>query len=185
MSDLIIRRAVPADAIALAAFAARTFSDTFAGDNQPAHMREYLAGAFGERQQAAEIKHPLMTTLLAERAGTLRGFAQIHRGNVPAAVGARAAIELHRLYLDHADHGSGLAQSLMTELRAVAAGLGAEHLWLSVWERNARAIAFYRRQGFIDVGETFFMLGPDRQTDRLMCGQVSHPLRASGPIDQT
>lgn len=45
MNDLIIRPAVPADAIAPAAFAARTFSDTFAADNQPAAIRR-LHGAF-------------------------------------------------------------------------------------------------------------------------------------------
>jgi diamine N-acetyltransferase len=45
---------------------------------------------------------------------------------------------------------------------------GAQTLWLGVWERNARAIAFYRKRGFQDVGRHQFLVGTDRQTDRLM-----------------
>ena len=41
-------------------------------------------------------------------------------------------------------------------------------LWLSVWELNPRAQAFYRKMGFADVGSTVFFVGPDRQTDRVM-----------------
>ena len=41
-------------------------------------------------------------------------------------------------------------------------------MWLGVWERNARAIAFYAKWGFIDIGDHVFMLGSDRQTDRIM-----------------
>ena len=35
-------------------------------------------------------------------------------------------------------------------------------------ERNPRAIAFYRKFGFVDVGAHEFRLGADVQTDRVM-----------------
>jgi hypothetical protein len=41
-------------------------------------------------------------------------------------------------------------------------------VWLSVWDQNPRAIAFYRKVGFEDVGSTEFGVGSDRQTDRIM-----------------
>jgi len=37
-----------------------------------------------------------------------------------------------------------------------------------VWEHNARAMTFYARWGFTDVGSQHFQLGADRQTDRIM-----------------
>jgi len=46
-------------------------------------------------------------------------------------------------------------------------------LWLGVWERNARAIAFYRKQGFEVVGEQEFMLGADRQRDLVMARRLT------------
>jgi ribosomal protein S18 acetylase RimI-like enzyme len=49
-----------------------------------------------------------------------------------------------------------------------AAERGHRSVWLGVWEHNPRAIAFYERWGFVDVGEKSFVLGTDRQTDRVM-----------------
>jgi ribosomal protein S18 acetylase RimI-like enzyme len=45
---------------------------------------------------------------------------------------------------------------------------GARTVWLGVWERNARAMAFYRKHGFARVGAHTFMLGTDAQTDWLL-----------------
>jgi diamine N-acetyltransferase len=41
-------------------------------------------------------------------------------------------------------------------------------MWLSVWERNPRAIAFYGKCGFRMVGSKDFWVGSDRQTDHVM-----------------
>ena len=48
----LIRVGVDTDAPALAAFAARTFEETFAADNCPEDLRVHLAKAFGVPQQA-------------------------------------------------------------------------------------------------------------------------------------
>ena len=42
----------------------------------------------------------------------------------------------------------------MAETLARARALGRRTMYLSVWERNARAIAFYRKVGFRDVGSS-------------------------------
>jgi ribosomal protein S18 acetylase RimI-like enzyme len=65
-----------------------------------------------------------------------------------------------------------VAHALMTAALAAAVERGAETIWLGVWERNPRAIAFYRKWGFEDVGSHDFLLGNDRQIDRLMVRAV-------------
>jgi ribosomal protein S18 acetylase RimI-like enzyme len=50
--------------------------------------------------------------------------------------------------------------------------LGGRTAWLSVWERNPRAIAFYGKQGFVQAGTTEFWVGPDCQTDHVMTRTV-------------
>jgi len=37
-----------------------------------------------------------------------------------------------------------------------------------VWERNPRAIAFYRKCGFAEVGTHTFVFGTDRQRDLVL-----------------
>lgn len=64
----------------------------------------------------------------------------------------------------------------MDAVHEAAAELGGQTLWLGVWERNPRAIAFYRKRGYRDVGTTFFFVGPDRQVDRVMVARVRRSL---------
>ena len=163
-----IRRATLADAPALAALAARTFRDTFGADNTPEDMALHLAAAYGSEQQAREIADPAMITLVADDSGTLVAFAQLRRGPAPACVTGPAPIEIQRFYLATDWHGRGPAHTLMAQAFAVARAAGAESIWLGVWERNPRAIAFYRKFGYADVGEQAFVLGTDRQTDRIL-----------------
>ena len=56
----------------------------------------------------------------------------------------------------------------MDAVRASARASGARVLWLGVWEHNPRAIAFYRKCGYIAVGSKTFDVGGDLQTDRVM-----------------
>ncbi len=53
---------------------------------------------------------------------------------------------------------------------AIAAG--ADVVWLDVWERNPRAIAFYRKLGFAENGDHVFPLGNDPQRDIVMVRAV-------------
>jgi diamine N-acetyltransferase len=167
-----IRPGTAADAAALAAFAARTFAETFADANQAADMEAHLARAYGVAPQTAELTDPQMVTLLAEQAGQLVGYAQLRRGTPPPCVTAPDAIELLRFYLDRAAHGTGVAQALMAAVQEAAHAAAARHLWLGVWEHNPRAIRFYAKSGFVDVGSHEFVLGTDRQTDRVMVAPV-------------
>jgi ribosomal protein S18 acetylase RimI-like enzyme len=107
-------------------------------------------------------------TLLAEAEGRLTGYSQLREGPAPDCVAGRSPLELWRFYVERAWQGRGVAPALMAATIEAAAARGAGTLWLSVWERNARAQAFYRKCGFEDRGAKAFILGKDRQTDRVM-----------------
>lgn len=156
-----IRRARPEDAGRLAELAERTFRETFAKDNRAEDLDVYVRLAYGEARQRREIEDPEYVTLLAEEDGALIAFAQMR---VPDG----GAVEILRFYVDASRHGRGVAQSLMRASEEAARSLGATTLRLGVWERNARAIAFYAKCGFRDTGTQPFLLGSDLQTDRVM-----------------
>jgi diamine N-acetyltransferase len=163
IKGVIIRRAVPSDAAALAELASRTFSDTFAAQNRPEDIEAYLAKTYGEAQQRREIEDPGVVTLVVEDGGALIAFAQL-RGSTAE----HGDVEIARLYVDREQHGRGIAQRLMDAAVDAARELDAATVWLGVWERNARAIRFYEKCGFRDVGSQPFLLGSDLQTDRVM-----------------
>jgi diamine N-acetyltransferase len=172
-TDVLIRRARPADAARLAEFAARTFFETFAADNTTEDMALHLTRTFGAPQQTGEIANPAMVTIVAELPDGLAGYAQLREGPVPESVQGPSPIELLRFYVDQPWHGQGLARRLMQAVDEEAIRHGASTLWLAVWERNERAKAFYAKCGFEDVGSKVFLLGNDKQRDRVMARPVA------------
>lgn len=163
-----VRRAAASDASALADFAARIFQITFGPDNRPEDLAAHLAESYGVPQQTRELEDPDWITLLIGAGAEIAAFAQVRRHSAPACVTTPKPVELYRFYVDQAWHGRGLAQALMAAVRDAARELGGQSLWLSVWEHNPRAIAFYGKSGFQDVGTAWFFVGPDRQTDRVL-----------------
>lgn len=168
---LQIRRGDPRDAIALAAFAARTFVETFGADNDPRKLQAHVASTYGIGQQTAELSDPAVVTLLATL-DDLVAYAQVRRSRPPQCVEPAGSVELQRFYVDRSAHGTGVAQQLMGAVRASARALGADRLWLGVWEHNPRAIAFYAKAGFRDVGAHTFDVGGDLQVDRVMVASL-------------
>jgi diamine N-acetyltransferase len=167
-----VRLATAADAERLSGFAVEAFRDTYEPHNTPADMARYVAGAFTVEQQAVAIADTGGAVLLAEGvddAGLVHlvGYAHLVSSAPPPGVGP-APVELKRLYVGRQWHGRGVAQELMDATLDAARKRGAQTLWLGVWERNARAIAFYAKYGFARVGELTFMLGEDVQCDWLM-----------------
>jgi ribosomal protein S18 acetylase RimI-like enzyme len=172
---LIIRRGKTDDAALLAELGARTFSETFAPDNSPADMEAYLASAFSPAQQAAELADSSSLFLIAEKDGVALGYAMLRSGNVLESVSGKNPIEVVRLYVSRESLGSGVGAALMQACIDQAKQRGYKTLWLGVWERNARAQAFYRKWNFTEIGTHIFHLGEDPQTDILMQRVISAP----------
>lgn len=163
-----VRIAQPSDAVALADLAERCFRDTFAADNRPADMDQHCAENYGPAIQAREIADPALHTLVVEEGAAMIAFAQLRWASPPACVHAERPGEILRFYVDRPAHGRGVAATLMqtclTELQARRNDVA----WLGVWERNARALAFYAKFGFQPVGEHVFVVGTDPQRDVVM-----------------
>jgi ribosomal protein S18 acetylase RimI-like enzyme len=160
--------ATAADAALLAELGARTFHESFAADNDPEDMRRHLESQFAPSIQLAEIGNPALDTLLVRDAqGAVVAFAQVRSGKKTNGVPA-GSIELWRFYVDKPWHGLGIAHLLMDAAKARGRRRGATTMWLGVWERNARAQAFYRKHGFQKVGSQVFVVGSDPQTDDVL-----------------
>lgn len=169
---LTIRTATVADAALIAEIGASTFHDTFSADNTPENMAAYMTGAFGEALQRAELADDRITVFLAERDGDVAGYVMLRDVPSPDVVPGHS-IEIARLYAVKQHIGARVGAALMQRCIDEAAARGRSAIWLGVWERNTRAIAFYERWGFTDVGRLAFQLGDDRQTDHIMMRPVA------------
>jgi len=152
----------------LSELGARTFAETFAADNTPEDLAAYMATSFNVAQQSAELKDPASTFLIAELDGRAAGYAKLHDGKPEQGVEGAKPVELVRLYVSREWLGRGIGEQLMRACLDEARQAGHETIWLGVWERNARAQAFYRKWNFRPVGEHEFQLGADLQRDILL-----------------
>ena len=172
IDSVAIRQGDVTDAAELADFAAFTFREAYSANNDPDDLRAHLESSYGLAQQTAELSDPSVFSILARSNGVLVAYAQVRRNAPPPCVTHADPIELHRFYVAQRAHGSGLASRLMQEVQQAAQELQGRHIWLSVWEKNPRAIAFYKKERFVDVGGTVFMVGLDKQVDRVLLAPV-------------
>ncbi|GAN00016.1 acetyltransferase, GNAT family [alpha proteobacterium U9-1i] len=158
------RDATADDAEALAAFAAASFIDTFGHLYPPEDLTAFLAASHTSALYAGFAKSDDVHLRVATRSGAIVGYSktgavELH---VDDAVQCR---ELHRLYVDTSVKGAGVARALMDDVFAWSREQRAPALYLGVWENNHRAQTFYKRLGFVHVGEHDFMVGQTRDRD--------------------
>ena len=171
-----LRVGVSADAPSLARAAAAFFVDTFGAANSPEDMESYIASAFSEEHQRVELSDSLSRVWLATIGEDIVGYAHVRRSAAPSTITSTRtrAVEIARIYAGRRWHGQGLGQALMEACVTTAREWGGEVLWLGVWEKNPRAIAFYEKQGFQVVGEQPFLLGKDLQRDLVMARRLTN-----------
>lgn len=164
----MIRRANPSDAKALSELAEATFRATFGAMNTVEHMELHCQNSYSEQIQSAEISNPRMITLLSEDGNRMIGYAQMRWGSAPDCVSSTNPAEVQRLYVVQEWHGKGIAQALMNACIEEIKHRGSDAMWLGVWEHNPRAISFYKKSGFAQMGDHVFPLGGDPQRDIIM-----------------
>ncbi len=169
MDEITIRRAAIDDAPLLSRLGARLFADTFGPANDADDMRDYLASAFSLETQRASFADSDWVALVAEDAGQAAiGYVMMKRGSRGDGVTGTSPVEVQRIYADHTWHGRGVGTALMRAAIEQARTWQGDVLWLAVWEKNPRAIAFYEKTGFRAVGRQTFRLGRDLQQDLVM-----------------
>jgi ribosomal protein S18 acetylase RimI-like enzyme len=161
----MIRIATPKDASLLAEVSLRTFRHIFAPHNTASDMEMYVSSAFGEAQQLAELEDPKRIIALTYDGDFLVGYYHLVCGQTHKDVQDQNPIELKRLYLDESVTGKGFGKMLMDDILLKSKSLGFKTIWLGVWENNFRAIAFYKKYGFKQVGGHDFLMGTDIQHD--------------------
>lgn len=169
---MLIRTAQPSDAEQLAALAERTFRDTFASSNTQEDMEHHCQSSYSKEHQLKEIQNPNWITLVCENENMLVGYAQMRWEEFPSCVEAKTPREILCFYVDKPWHGRGIAQEMMRACLAELKKRDTDAVWLGVWEHNPRAIAFYTKFGFVEVGEHIFQLGSDAQRDVIMMRHI-------------
>ena len=163
-----IRYGTPADAEMLSELGAKTFYDTFANDNTPENIDAYLKASFSPEIQFDELSAFDNIFLIAESESTPIGYAQLIMDSKEESLKGTTSLEIRRIYSSQEYIGKGVGKELMSASIQEAKQRGCDSIWLGVWEKNPRAISFYKQWGFKEVGTHIFHVGDDPQRDVIM-----------------
>lgn len=172
---MIIRLATPGDAASITALATTTMREAFGPPHNAIELvDQYIQSALTLPQHQAELADPRATFFLATLPnGTPIGYAKLRKQAPPRRMKTRKAIEIQRIYLLQAYIGQGQGRALMQHCLDWAKAQGYAAVWLGVWERNERALAFYQRMGFERFSFHYFQFGAERQRDFWLQKQLS------------
>ena len=165
---LTLRRARSDDAAALAALARDSFVAAFGHAYRPEDLAAFLAEYKTVERYRQSLARPDIHIQLAEAAGALVGFCQIHLPSEFAAESdASRPVALQQLYCAPEATGQGIGGALMDWALAQARALACDAVQLSVWSENHAAQRFYARYGFSKIADIGFMVGS--QCDKEFC----------------
>ena len=167
-----LRPAGPDDADLLAELGARTFWDAYRGEADAEALEAFIAEAFGPAVQAAELADPANRAVLALLHDVAVGYVFLRDEPPAVPVGGERPILLARLYVDAAAQGRGIGRRLFGWALDEATRSGRDVVWLTVWERNPRAVAIYERWGFQHRGEIPFPFAGETHRDLVMARPV-------------
>ncbi len=96
------------------------------------------------------------------------GYAILTKPDFPPGLTNEGDLELRRIYFFSRFHGTGVGRRMMELAVASAREQRAEHLLLGVHPYNHRALAFYRKNGFVQIGVRAFQVGTEMFEDPVL-----------------
>ncbi|MBK6931711.1 MAG: GNAT family N-acetyltransferase [Saprospirales bacterium] len=167
--QLRIRRVAAEEAGELCRFAEQTFRAAWQHDNDPEPFEAYCLDAFALKKIQEEMQAPGAEFYFAFLGETLAAYLKLRINHSPAHGELRgSALQLERIYVDAARQSRGLGADLLDFVEQRARDTGASWVWLSVWQKAPRSLAFYERNGYDIFGVETFWVGNDPQPDWLV-----------------
>ncbi|WP_342388194.1 GNAT family N-acetyltransferase [Salinicoccus bachuensis] len=145
-----------------------TFDETFRAQNKPENMEAYLAQAFTEKKVKNELSEKDSQFFFIYAGDDHAGYLKINTGDAQTEEMGNDALEIERIYILKAFQGQGLGRILFDKAMDIANEMQTSKIWLGVWEKNDKAIAFYKKLGFREEGSHSFYMGDEEQTDIIM-----------------
>lgn len=168
----VIRQGELADAKNLAALSIQVWLHTYATEGISSAIARYVLSEFTPENFSALLTNPTVSVLVSEVHTSLVGYALLNFG-APCPVGSTATVELATLYVQEHFAKKGVGSAVLARAESLSRQRASEPLWLSVNAKNQRAIAFYAKHGYSQVGVTQFLLGGESHENHVLVGKCA------------
>lgn len=156
------------DLDALRNISIQTFTETFAHQNTESDMQKYVSENLSLEQLSKEINSKDSEFYFLKLNEEIVGYLKLNKGESQTEIKNKNSIEIERIYVKQEFHGKQFGKFLLQKAIDIAKNYAFQYIWLAVWERNLKAIAFYTKHGFVEFDKHTFLLGNDAQIDIMM-----------------
>ncbi len=172
MNDLTdrvsVRHAIDTDATLISVLASATFYEAYFEQDESSNLSGYIHESFAVDEVRSQLQDPESSYILIFLDGKAVGYARLIENATSDGISPGSTIELRRLYMLERVWGTGIGTTLLEYCVDEGRNRGFDIFWLGVWEENERAIRFYDKFGFSQVGTISFPYGDVVGTNRVL-----------------
>lgn len=176
--SISIRLAKATDSPELVPLAARTFPLACPPEMSQAAIQDFIRDELNEDVFHRWIADPQVYVLVAIDGAMLIGYSVCIEGETPTNaqldedLPPASTVMLSKFYVDPDFHGAGVSQKMMSHLLEHYSTTNHQWLWLGTNQANNRAIGFYERVGFHQIGTREFHVGGTRAKDVVLARRL-------------
>ncbi len=145
-----------------------TFKDTYEALNDPNEFKAYLEKYFNIDEIERQLDASDSYFFFVETAQEIVAYYKLNINSLQTEDKGEDFAEIERIYVLPKYKRQGIGQKMVEHACQKAIELGKRKLWLGVWEKNDKAIAFYQKMGFFRNGTHTFVIGNEKQLDYIM-----------------
>jgi ribosomal protein S18 acetylase RimI-like enzyme len=158
MNNFEIKKVTINDLDQLQKIGRQTFRETFASGNTEENLNKYLDEGFSVAKLTLELNDQNSEFYFATLDNNVIGYLKMNFGQSKTELQDNKAVEIERIYVLKEYHGKNIGQLLYDKAISIARQKNADFVWLGVWEKNPRAINFYKKNGFVEFDKHIFKL---------------------------
>jgi len=169
---ILIRRAEPRDADQLAVLGMQVWVHNYAKSGIHPAVARYVLDTFTPARFATMLLDRDTLILLAERGLHVIGMTVVALGRRTEHCDAATQAEIDRLYVQEPFCNAGIGAQLIAAIQGELEARRIDAVWLEVWIENERALHFYERHAYDDVGSAYFELDGRRHESRVLVKRI-------------
>lgn len=153
----------------LSALSITTFRNTFEhGEYTDEDFNSYFNEAYAVNQLLQELKDDNSFTYFYKEQNEIVGYFKLNINEAQTEAKGDDYLEIQRIYFLPQAQGGGRGKQVIEFATEKAHELNKSKIWLGVWEHNAQAFNFYKKQGLTVTGKHQFHTGNVVDTDLIM-----------------
>lgn len=155
------------DAKNIASLAIQVWLDTYAVTGIRETFSEFIWNELSPEAFKKKLNNPDIDIYKVVENEHLIAMAEISY-NSACPANSSLKCEIDKLYVQQNYHGKNVGANLLNFINSICKKKSIKTIWLTVYENNHRAIKFYQKHNFVEIGDTYFELGEERHRNIIL-----------------